>query len=124
MAEEDEDTNYNMTYMKNKPTKVKKKKFAQIRIKIHNAQLKSMFAAQTQIPSFEEAKSSYDKIKNTVNHKNGFTFVPHLNRAFRAPEGKELHKIFGNGKDPLHAIAVTDELGKELNENHKIAYES
>lgn len=81
-------------------------------------------AAQETVPDFKEARIRYNlnKAGGRIHHQGGFSYVPGDNSLYDANKKEDALKLqrrFGNGKDPLHIIARTDNHSEKLDENHK-----
>lgn len=59
------------------------------------------------------------------NKRTSFSYDPVSNKAYdvrKIEESKELYNVYGNGKDPLYIISITNNLSEEFNNYTNKAY--
>jgi len=113
----------NMTYQKSKNMKLIKTKNQG---KSRKSVIREKFARIT-MPSFEQAQQRYETAlkEGRINHNGGFTYIPGEDRVYNASnkqDALELLQKFGNGKDPVHMIGITDIHSKHLEPEAKSYY--
>lgn len=71
----------------------------------------------------------YNKViinfKKQARNRTNFTYDPISNKSYdvsKIKESKELYDTYGNGKDPLYIIGVTNNTAEEFNDYTKKAY--
>jgi len=115
----------NMTYQSSKHMKlIKTKNQGKSR---KNVIRKKFARVSMQIPPFEQAQAGYEKAltEGRINHNGGFTYIPGEDKVYNAnnpQDAQELLKKFGNGKDPIHMIGLTDIHSKHLEPEAKAYY--
>lgn len=71
---------------------------------------------------YNKAIINFEKI---ANNRDNFSYDPVSNKSYdvsKIEESKELYDAYGNGKDPLYIIGITNNTNEEFNDYTKKAY--
>jgi hypothetical protein len=129
---DDEDTNYNMTYMKSKPTKVKKKRFSQAHAKIQNVRLRQLFAEVVTPGQPPKVKinpshgkviaSAYDKME----HRPNDPYVKTAYGAFINETKQQYRDLLGKGlktsKQKDNGYKTAELMHQDIEKNNHLSY--